>query len=710
MAGRALVGRALDAYGKFRSTGVDPVAPVLLCEAPTANDDKAVALLHEHDPLASGDLSLSIDGLAIDPDAVVLSELIVAASIHAQECDLPGDRSRRMEIAVLTRSQQIGSLVGAGEFHFETVLAALLEDCGEAQRMLLLIEAMASNPFAPYQIAWLPEHELNAIAYLAKVIGLPPQRAVDIADTFAKAASAHKRISAKRAGMAGVAAAAALGGAGFLAAPAVGAALGSAAGLSGAAATSYGLGLLGSLGGATAPGSLTAGGMWLVAQAGATAGVLTGAGGSLLHSMGAGQAQNEIIKLQVTFKMVLVDLQRNDAAALEVAELLEDRLYEIKGELEDFAEIDDPGSTHVEDLMSNAESLQSALTWMTDNHMLEDDGSVHISTSDLRWRMAQIRSAVGSGKNQPASGEDFLAQMPIVGQTAIEDRITCRFALNATLDRWDVIAAVAAGVTAAVVDALIVADPSNGITNRLRNDHAVRNGNWLEQLAKVPFDPSMAPGMTPSTHRVLTPGHDPLLGLVFGTRDILQSTMTRSDVSGAVQFVDRPQVSASSDVVSALMTQLAHLASDIVTPAGLPLPGWTALTTTPTTAETAVKMYARGYDTWHLAPMMLPVAAVHAVGSVYWAMRDEEGEQISQARQDSFTLIALGIASIGDLGAMLATKGNPLALNYGLWLDLARRTAKEINRRSRRSVRVTVDDTTRNQHILNHGWTKLLSG
>ena len=88
----------------------------------------------------------------------------------------------------------------------------------------------ASNPFDPYQISWDPKHELAAFAYLATVIGLPASTADDVAATFTNAAKAHKKISATKAGLYGIGAAAALGSAGFLAAPVVGAALGSAAG------------------------------------------------------------------------------------------------------------------------------------------------------------------------------------------------------------------------------------------------------------------------------------------------------------------------------------------------------------------------------------------------------------------------------------------------------------------------------------------------
>ena len=707
---KALVGRASDSYRTWASdVAFEPIAPDELEFPDQAPADAAVtALLKEHDPLSTEPASTGVAGLAIDPDAIVLARLLVAASIAEQNRIAGSSRHERMERYLHCRLFDIRSAIKAkGEFSTAAVLRGLMSDWNESQRLLLLIEATSSNPFEPYEIAWDPNHELAALSYLATVIDLPSQTALDVASTFRDAAQAHQRISVTRVGLYGLGAAAALGGAGFLVAPAVGAALGSAAGLSGAAATSYGLGLLGGVAGAT-PGAMTAGGMWLVAHVGATAGAVAGSAGLALYEMGASAAQDEIIKLQVTYKMIVVDLQHNDAVALDLLGSVEERLAILEGALQDELEFSDPGSDRVANMTATANSLRTAERWMDDKLEIVDDGSLIVNLSSADARLARLEQAVRNRKGStPPNFDSALAQQfPSAGLTKISDRIQCRFEVRADLDRFDVITAIAAGITAATVDAFIVGDPSNELTSRLRDGASNRGGNWLEQLAKVPYDPSIAPGMTPSTHRVLTPGHDPLIGLVIGTRDILQSTMTRSDIAGAVQFVERPTVAGSDSLFSALLTQVAHLFSDVVTPAGLPLPGWSALTTVPRYAETAVKMYAHGYDTWHLAPMSVPGGAVHAVTSTYWAMRDET--EVSQDRKDAVNLLAFGIASIGDLASMLATNRNPLSLNYVMWLTLARRIVKQANRRSRRSARVTIDDATQNQHLLNHGWSALV--
>lgn len=714
--GARLVARAGDSYRQWSSNvAIEAIAPdEHVLPVVGLGDDEVLAVLREHDPLGSGTPEFSIAGLAIDPDAIVLAELIIAASITTQNEYGDSDRYDRMERYVWNRQLDIQSATGAKElFGAENVLRQLTEDWTEAQRMLLLVEAASSNPFTPYEIAWDPNQELHGLTYVATIIGLPAATASDVAQTFSDAAKAHSSISAARIGMVGLGAAAVLGGAGFLAAPAIGAAIGGAAGLSGAAATSSGLGLLGAMGGATVPGTLTAGGMWLVAQAGATAGLVAGAGGSLLYGLGAAQAQNEIIKLQVTYKMILIDLQRNDAVALEVLGLLEDRVYQLENAIDDEIAFSDPESSRLKEMRTTLESLKSADEWMDDQLEIEDDGSLSINVRSLDQRIARLEGLVNRGAEPPQRSDEEQSIRDLLSSTElarIDDRIDCRFIIRADLDRWDVAIAISAGIAAACVDALIVADPANGITKWLRDNGAVRDSAWLKQLeknAKVPYDTSIGYGLHPKNHRVLTPGHDPLIGLVLGTRDILNATMTRTDIHGTLRFIERPTHESDTDLFGALVTQMTHLMSDLVTPAGLPLPGWTSLTTIPGMADTAVEMYRKGYDTWHLAPMALPVASIHATTSAYWALR-EENEAVSKDRKDAVTLVATGIAAMGDLAAVLATNGSPLGANYVTWLELSRRVAKAANRRSYRSALVTMDDATRNQHLLNHGWSALL--
>jgi len=148
------------------------------------------------------------------------------------------------------------------------------------------------------------EQVMNSVASQAvqgsRVAGKAASRARDTSETWAGRITGatvrqrqerlgnHKRSIAK-VGAIGLGSAAALGVAGFLAAPAVGAAIGGAAGLYGAAAVSHGLAILGG-GALSAGGAGMAGGMWTVTGAGAVTGLLTAGGGTALHELGAATA------------------------------------------------------------------------------------------------------------------------------------------------------------------------------------------------------------------------------------------------------------------------------------------------------------------------------------------------------------------------------------------------------------------------------------
>lgn len=103
----------------------------------------------------------------------------------------------------------------------------------------------------------------------------------------------------------------------------------------------------------------------------------------------------------------------------------------------------------------------------------------------------------------------------------------------------------------------------------------------LSDAAHVPFD---APnnlktiihvdGLNPFMHRLVSLGHDPVLGLLFGTVDIQKGTMTTIDLSGNIVsqvMRDGTPVSVQS-LLHSLCLEIIHLLSDAGTPMGLPMP------------------------------------------------------------------------------------------------------------------------------------------
>ena len=132
----------------------------------------------------------------------------------------------------------------------------------------------------------------------------------------------------------------------------------------------------------------------------------------------------------------------------------------------------------------------------------------------------------------------------------------------------------------------------------------------------------------------MTFGHDPLLGWVYGTMDILRGTLTGASRSGVVNVFEAGPPTAES-LPAALALQAMHLISDVATPAGLQLPGWSALLAVDATlfgsessvAEISRKMYLDGYDTWHLPTMAVPILGIEVVLRGYLGLRQLLDEQ-----------------------------------------------------------------------------------
>ena len=344
------------------------------------------------------------------------------------------------------------------------------------------------------------------------------------------------------------------------------------------------------------------------------------------------------------------------------------------------------------------------------------------------WEEVVLRSRAVIG-DAPANLDDLLSREELA---SIERRFSDGFVARSRLDRYDVIAAVAAGITAALLDYLIVAVPNgSGLTNALRSlagDH----DNWLAGIAKVPYDRVAGVdlfGFSPQSHRVQTFGHDPLLGWVYGTMDILRGSLTGISRSGAVRVFDVGGA-PTENLAVALAIQAMHLVSDIVTHAGLQLPGWSALLTIDrtlfgserTVGEIGRSMYLFGYDTWHLPTMTVPVLGIEAVLRGYVGIRqllDEEyreeldierlragSDRVSDLpRYEVMALIARGIAVAGNAGRFTLSGANPLALNLPLWTAFAKSFLRQLDRA--RLASTMIDTANLNRLILDAGWVSL---
>lgn len=156
------------------------------------------------------------------------------------------------------------------------------------------------------------------------------------------------------------------------------------------------------------------------------------------------------------------------------------------------------------------------------------------------------------------------------------------------LDKNDLAISALAGILGAAIEILMVGIPkktptgisAGKLSDYIRSEFSKRfPEEEMERLAnskvsKVPFDAQdnrntevYVDGLSAYYHRLLSLGHDPLLGFVFGVFDILTGRMTTIDKSGNIvsqvmnSYADRTE----KDIFSAIAKQLLHLKSDITT-------------------------------------------------------------------------------------------------------------------------------------------------
>lgn len=223
---------------------------------------------------------------------------------------------------------------------------------------------------------------------------------------------------------------------------------------------------------------------------------------------------------------------------------------------------------------------------------------------------------------------------------------------------------------------------------KLVHSWSVQSDNWLARLAKVPYDlvnggPRSVPGMVPGNHRFMTPGHDPLAGLVVGVFDLLRGGRTAIGTDGLWQF-DSGTGDPVANVALAIVCQVAHLLSDVATPAGLPGPLMTLVGAARvgsfgdgrTLADLARYMYLKGYDVRHFVTTCTAPAASRLVLAGYFAARQfvdneyrEDAEAVARRgaglldhpKLVTMRFYADAMACAGNAGKIALYQGNPSA-------------------------------------------------
>ena len=221
-----------------------------------------------------------------------------------------------------------------------------------------------------------------------------------------------------------------------------------------------------------------------------------------------------------------------------------------------------------------------------------------------------------------------------------------------------------------------------------------KNGYWMNILYQSPpFDttvgsPAIGVNMEGGYHRLHTLGHDPILGWIFGTANILTDTVTLDNLD-TYRVIRKPKLMITPQSVSlvelfqesleiakddllnlpaALFAEAQHLKSDRYTKAGLPVPLLSTFA-----PELAGRLYKSQYDELCFVRDMKFVgisAAISAffnmiitlVHGLYYDAKCDK--KLYEVRTRKIMLIANSIAGSSSVISALVTK-NPKNLDIG---------------------------------------------
>lgn len=280
------------------------------------------------------------------------------------------------------------------------------------------------------------------------------------------------------------------------------------------------------------------------------------------------------------------------------------------------------------------------------------------------------------------------------------------------LDKFDIAISAIAAIVGAAVEILLVCIPqktytglkagplSNYIRDYFNKKYPAGLNENLE-ISKVPYDAQdnrntkiHVEGLSAYYHRLLSLGHDPILGFIIGVMDIMTGKMTTIDKSGKIvsQVIDQYAGRKEQNIFSAFAKQIVHLKSDITTAMGLPVPLMALFNflqfgsigkEEQTIAEIVQGMYYEGYDFIHFCSMSIPAMLVEVIVRLgYSIKRIKEGYSIKESIPVSLnrnrhpklaTMLFIGHtgATAVNLGKVLFTQ-NPVSINFPQWIAFAK--------------------------------------
>lgn len=289
------------------------------------------------------------------------------------------------------------------------------------------------------------------------------------------------------------------------------------------------------------------------------------------------------------------------------------------------------------------------------------------------------------------------------------------------LDSVDITISAIAGIVSAVADILLVGIPARSFNGT----NAGALANWVrdffenrfppkemealgrKSFVKTPYDAQdnrhtkvHIEGLSSYYHRLLSVGHDPILGFIVGVLDIMRGSMTTIDKSGKIvsQVMDVYLERKETTIFDAIVKQILHLKSDLTTTQGLPAPLMSLFNLCQfgslgeekqTVAEIVQGMYYEGYDFIHFCACSIPVMLTEVIVRIGWAFkRYKEGYSIKECipfslqcekkpKLETMLFIAHSSATAINAGKVAITK-NPMAINVSQWFAFGKYAFQEL--------------------------------
>ena len=315
----------------------------------------------------------------------------------------------------------------------------------------------------------------------------------------------------------------------------------------------------------------------------------------------------------------------------------------------------------------------------------------------------------------PALLSDILSPSEI---KKVEERIALQrneFNSIHRLDKLDWAICGVSGILAALIDIFLIQMPkypgflggkatkggplANWIREKVNGAYSPEEIKKMEEKFWVPYDPSTSKeltkkinGLGPNTHRFQSLGHDPILGFIFGVKDILQKTFSAVDTNGKL-IIQKVAIKDNSivgmNIFQAIGRVFGHLKSDIATKSSLPVPLMPLFQflqfgkigrSEYTIGEVTRIMNRSGYDFNHfLAMSVSPLLIEILVRLCYFAKRMHESYSFldsipmnlpkSKRKPKLQTMLfSAHLVSTAVNGGKVYFSQNPLAINYPQWL------------------------------------------